>query len=90
MAATVGPKAGSRKLHRKELVSVNIPDTCRYLRDPPEPLSLRLSANMMVGVTRVYGQQCHYQYTDVQGLLQRLTQLDAHQSNDLDLKPTEK
>lgn len=69
---------------------MDIPETCRYLRDPPEPLSLRLSANMMVGVTRVYGQQCQYQYSDVQGLLQRLVQLDAPQSNDLDLKPVEK
>ena len=28
-----------------------------YLTDPPEPLSLRLQASLLVGVCRIYGQQ---------------------------------
>lgn len=87
----MGPRAGSRKMHRRELMAVNIRETCQYLQNPPEPLSLRLSANMMVGVTRVYGQQYQYQFSDVQALCQRLNQIDAPQSDDLDLpKPSEK
>jgi len=39
---------------------------------PPEPLSLRLSSNLMVGITRIYGQQCLLHLQDAQHLWSRL------------------
>ena len=77
LAATLGPKSNAKRLARKELTSINVPDTCAFLLAPPEPLSLRLSANLMIGVSRVYGQQCQYHYGDVQGLCTKLSHVNT-------------
>ncbi|POG82070.1 hypothetical protein GLOIN_2v1447417, partial [Rhizophagus irregularis DAOM 181602=DAOM 197198] len=39
-----------------------------YVTTPPEPLALRLTSNLMIGITRVYHQQYHFYYTDVNGV----------------------
>lgn len=83
LAATIGPKSNARRLGRRDLVAVNVIDTCAYLAQPPQPLSLRLSASLMIGVSRVYGQQCQYHYSDVQTVCNRLTNLAT--TGDLDL-----
>lgn len=58
---------------------------------PPNPFSLRLSANLMIGVSRVYGQQCFYHMSDVQGLCSRLThQTSSNAPESIDLPPHEK
>ena len=75
LAATLGPKSNAKRLGRKDLTSISVPETCAFLAAPPEPLSLRLSANLMIGVSRVYGQQCHYHMVDVRGLCAKLTHL---------------
>ena len=93
LAATVGPKSSSSKrLGRREISSISIQETCTFLRAPPQPLSLRLSASLMVGVSRVYGQQCYYHYTDVQGLCNKITQIHASTNHpqSLDLPDNEK
>ncbi|RUO95787.1 Rad21/Rec8-like protein, partial [Jimgerdemannia flammicorona] len=36
-----------------------------YLTHPPEPLALRLTSNLMVGVARVYNQQYQFYYSNV-------------------------
>jgi hypothetical protein len=77
LAATLGPKSNARRLGRKDLTSVSVPETCSFLAAPPEPLSLRLSANLMIGISRVYGQQCQYHMVDVQGLCTKLTHLST-------------
>jgi len=86
IAATLGPKSATRKLGRRDLSVINIPETCHYLADPPQAWSLRLTSSMMVGVTRVYGQQCSYQYQDVQQFCSRITKLQI--STDLDMQPS--
>lgn len=88
IAATLGPKSSTRRLVRRDLSTVNIPETCRYLADPPQAWSLRLTSSMMVGVTRVYGQQCSYQYQDVHQFCSRITKLQT--TNDLDMQPSAK
>ena len=40
-----------------------------FLLHPPEPLSLRLASNLMVGVSRVYGQQVNFYASDVSAVL---------------------
>jgi len=34
-----------------------------FLASPPEPMALRLSSNLMIGITRVYNQQWHLYYS---------------------------
>ncbi|KAI9179221.1 R8 protein [Blastocladiella emersonii ATCC 22665] len=72
LAATLGPKAHYRRLSKKALASVNVPQACAIIEAPPEPLALRLTANLLVGVTRVYGHQYTMHYNDVNHLIQTL------------------
>jgi meiotic recombination protein REC8, fungi type len=60
MAATL-----QKKLTKKQIQSVEITEACQYVQDPPEPLALRLSSNLMVGLSRVYSQQTGFLWTDV-------------------------
>lgn len=76
LAATLGPKCQARKLTRRDFGGVNLVETCRFLSCPPEPLSLRLQSNLMVGVSRVYGQQIAFYYSDVQGLWTRVAKMN--------------
>lgn len=39
----------------------------QYVTCPPEPISLRLASNLMIGITRVYGQQCQIHYSTCKG-----------------------
>lgn len=58
---------------------------------PPEPLSLRLSANLMVGVSRVYGQQCQFHWNDVQSLCTKINHINKPANpDDIDLPNNEK
>ncbi|ORY06599.1 hypothetical protein K493DRAFT_146887, partial [Basidiobolus meristosporus CBS 931.73] len=43
-----------------------------FLASPPEPLALRLSSNLMVGISRVYNQQYDMYYTEVNNLWQNI------------------
>ena len=91
LAATLGPKSNAKRLGRRDLNTINISDTCAFLSSPPEPHSLRLSANLMIGVSRVYGQQCHYHMSDVQGLCHKLSHMSAPSNPEtIDLPQNEK
>lgn len=72
LAGTLGQKSQARRLLRKDYTNVDIVAACEYLLDPPEPMSLRLSSSLMIGMTRVYGQQCNFFYGDVSALWGRL------------------
>lgn len=76
LAATLGPKCQARKLTKRDFGGVNLVETCRFLASPPEPLSLRLQSNLMIGVSRVYGQQIAFYYSDVQGLWTRVAKMN--------------
>ena len=52
LAATLGPKSHFRKLAKRSVLSADIPQLCQLISEPPEPLALRLSSNLMVGVVR--------------------------------------
>jgi len=54
-----------------------------FLENPPQPMSLRLSSNLMVGVTRIYGQQWVTFSTDVNNTLNNLTVVKKTQSVDM-------
>ncbi|KAG8713540.1 isopentenyl-diphosphate delta-isomerase idi1 [Ceratobasidium sp. 423] len=53
MAATLG-KTSIGKLNRRNVLSANIIKLCELVAEPAEPLALRLSSNLLVGVVRVY------------------------------------
>nr|XP_054304945.1 meiotic recombination protein REC8 homolog isoform X1 [Pongo pygmaeus]XP_054304946.1 meiotic recombination protein REC8 homolog isoform X1 [Pongo pygmaeus] len=75
---------GSR-LVKREYLKVNVVKTCEEILNyvlvrvqPPQPglprprFSLYLSAQLQIGVIRVYSQQCQYLVEDIQHILERL------------------
>ncbi|KLO17000.1 hypothetical protein SCHPADRAFT_926107 [Schizopora paradoxa] len=54
LAATLGSKSSFKKLPKQSIRTADIPQLCDQISRPPEPLALRLSSNLMVGVARVY------------------------------------
>jgi hypothetical protein len=57
-----------KKLSKKDYLNVNVQQSCEFLTHPPEPLALRLTSNLMLGITRVFYQQYQFHYLDVQSL----------------------
>ncbi|KAG8739633.1 hypothetical protein FRC10_005369 [Ceratobasidium sp. 414] len=53
MAATLG-KTSIGKLNRRNVLKADIGKLCGLVSEPAEPLALRLSSNLLVGVARVY------------------------------------
>ncbi|KAJ3551713.1 hypothetical protein NM688_g4549 [Phlebia brevispora] len=54
LAATLGAKSSFKKLPRRSVLTADISQLCGLIAEPEEPLALRLSSNLMVGVVRVY------------------------------------
>ena len=55
LAATLGAKSSFKKLPKRSVLDANISQLCGLVAEPPEPLALRLSSNLMIGVTRLVG-----------------------------------
>ncbi|GAA5931488.1 hypothetical protein JCM1841_003552 [Sporobolomyces salmonicolor] len=74
LAATVGSKGGTavRKLSRKELLACDVVRACEKVAAPDEPLALRLSAHLALGIARVYHQQYTIYASDVSQVHQAL------------------
>ncbi|XP_006883377.1 PREDICTED: meiotic recombination protein REC8 homolog [Elephantulus edwardii] len=81
---------GSR-LVKREYLQVNVAKTCEEILqyvmvrvEPPRPglprprFSLYLSAQLQMGVIRVYSQQCQYLVEDIQHILERLHRAQMH------------
>ncbi|WVR09559.1 hypothetical protein IAU60_006628 [Kwoniella sp. DSM 27419] len=63
LMATLGPK--NKKITRRQLTSVDLPSTCELIAQPPEPMALRLSGALLVGVARCYNQNYELFFSDV-------------------------
>ncbi|KAI9014162.1 Rec8 like protein-domain-containing protein [Hyaloraphidium curvatum] len=72
LAATLGPRSSYKKLSKREVNAVDVPGACAYLQAPPEPMALRLTSSLMVGLSRVLQQQYTFYYNDVQGTYHKL------------------
>ncbi|KAF9331634.1 hypothetical protein BG006_005518 [Podila minutissima] len=72
LAATIGPRSRLSRLSKKEVNGVDIVRTCRDISQPPEPLALRLSSNLLMGVVRVYSQQVNNYAADVNSTWARI------------------
>lgn len=81
----MGPRTNMKKVSKKDFTSVDIVETCKYLESPPQPLSLRLSSNLMVGVTRIYGQQWSVYWYDVNSMVGNLAGFEKGKSKSIDM-----
>ncbi|TDL28662.1 hypothetical protein BD410DRAFT_893626 [Rickenella mellea] len=54
LAATLGSQSAFKKLPKRSIMTADISQLCNLITEPVEPLALRLSSNLMVGVARVY------------------------------------
>lgn len=54
LAATLGAKSSFKKLPKRDVMGADIARLCDLIAEPGEPLALRLSSTLMVGVARVY------------------------------------
>lgn len=52
LAATLGSKSTFKKLPKRSVLTADISQLCDLIAEPAEPLALRLSSNLMVGVAR--------------------------------------
>ena len=52
LAATIGAKASFKKLNKKFILNADISELCEQIVEPEQPLALRLSSNLLVGVVR--------------------------------------
>jgi N terminus of Rad21 / Rec8 like protein len=67
LAATLGAKSSLKRLQKRDILSVDVPEACTFLSNPPDqPLALRLSSNLMYGVTRIFSQQYTFFYSKLQ------------------------
>ncbi|KAI0335243.1 hypothetical protein GY45DRAFT_1268246 [Cubamyces sp. BRFM 1775] len=65
LAATLGPKSSFRKLPKRSVLTADISQLCGLIAEPAEPLALRLSSNLMIGVARVYKVKQELFFADV-------------------------
>ncbi|EPT04358.1 hypothetical protein FOMPIDRAFT_1058151 [Fomitopsis schrenkii] len=65
LAATLGAKSSFKKLPKRSVLTADISQLCGLIAQPPEPLALRLSSNLMMGVARVYKVKQEIFYSDV-------------------------
>ncbi|KAJ7634292.1 Rec8 like protein-domain-containing protein [Mycena polygramma] len=52
LAATLGSKSTFKKLPKRSVLTADISQLCDLIATPSEPLALRLSSNLMIGVAR--------------------------------------
>lgn len=52
LAATFGARSSFKKLPKRDVMGADIAQLCDLIAEPAEPLALRLSSNLMIGVAR--------------------------------------
>ncbi|KAH9462794.1 hypothetical protein KEM48_011476 [Puccinia striiformis f. sp. tritici PST-130] len=65
-------KSAITRISKKELLNANLPEACSTLTQPPEPLALRLSSALLLGIVRVYGHKCSALHLQVQHVAQSI------------------
>ncbi|KAJ5305829.1 hypothetical protein N7508_004844 [Penicillium antarcticum] len=66
LVATLGSRSIARRLNRKAILEVDVPNACKVITNPDAPMALRLQGSLLYGVSRVYSQQCGYILLDTQ------------------------
>ncbi|KIL70844.1 hypothetical protein M378DRAFT_66503 [Amanita muscaria Koide BX008] len=65
LAATLGSKSIFKKLPKRSVLTADIAQLCNLIVQPNEPLALRLSSNLMMGVVRIYKVKQETFFSDV-------------------------
>lgn len=69
LMATLGTKQMSGKINKQDILGTPVPQVCAMIEEPPAgPLALRLSSQLLYGVSLIYGQQIKYLLADVSGV----------------------
>ncbi|KAI9618786.1 hypothetical protein H4Q26_012040 [Puccinia striiformis f. sp. tritici PST-130] len=71
-AVSANFKSAITRISKKELLNANLPEACSTLTQPPEPLALRLSSALLLGIVRVYGHKCSALHLQVQHVAQSI------------------
>lgn len=72
--ATLGPRRTRRKLLNRSLTSVCIPATCNTISSfATDTMHLRLSSNLMYGLSLIYKQQVDHMLSDIASVHSRLS-----------------
>ncbi|KAF9076275.1 Rec8 like protein-domain-containing protein [Rhodocollybia butyracea] len=89
LASTLSSKASYKKISKRTALTADISQLCELITQPKEPLALRLSSNLMIGVARVYKIKQDIFMTDVNSCVSSLKKVvqdvqnaatkDAHQ-----------
>ncbi|KAM5346764.1 hypothetical protein ACJ41O_009769 [Fusarium nematophilum] len=67
LAATVGTSSTSpQRLTKKDIEEVNVPKACEMVIRPKAPFALRLQSNLLIGLSRVFKQQCRIVLTEAE------------------------
>lgn len=91
LVANLGHQTTNRKVNRKSIENVNVPQACDTIGKPPgAPIALRLQGNLLYGVSGVYLKKHIYLLEDTQKMWNHmqafLRSLQHSASNDLDPK----
>lgn len=91
LVATLGVQATNRKVNRKSIENVNVPQACDTIGQPPgAPIALRLQGNLLYGVSGVYLKKHNYLLDDTQKVWDNmkifLRSLQHSASNEVDPK----
>ncbi|BEJ15172.1 hypothetical protein CspHIS471_0409390 [Cutaneotrichosporon sp. HIS471] len=64
-----------RKLTKQQTIGIDIEDSCEAILGTPDdhPIALRISGQLMLGVTRIYGRQAQYLLEDCRDTRERIT-----------------
>lgn len=73
LVANLGHKATSRKVTRKAIEGVNVPQACDTIEKPPgAPIALRLQSSLLYGVSGVYHKHGVYLLDDTEKMWSRM------------------
>ncbi|KAI0602576.1 Rec8 like protein-domain-containing protein [Biscogniauxia sp. FL1348] len=64
LVATTGNRASARKITRKAIQEVDVEKACSKILEPGAPIALRLQGSLLLGVSKVFDQQCAYMMND--------------------------
>lgn len=73
LVANLGHNTVNRKLTRKAIESVNVPQACDTIEKPPgAPIALRLQGSLLYGVSGVYSKHGAYLLDDTEKMWARM------------------
>lgn len=73
LVANLGHKSTSRKVTRKAIEGVNVPQACDTIEKPPgAPIALRLQGSLLYGVSGVYSKHGAYLLDDTEKMWARM------------------